>query len=173
MHSVIQFSEEVMRHVAPLDVVQRRLETSLERSQRLYRAAFESGMNPPAEAIARVRAGFGDLCRSLDRLCETARHGRVPGHPEDLRQKLDHAFASARSALAGMDPVNFVRRVHHVEFHRSPGELTCSALGVVGAQIRRLVHLVAVVNPDVYEILLEGLVVAAWPVNEETLRPIA
>jgi hypothetical protein len=172
LHSTIQFSGEVMRHVSPLGDMQKRLEVFQERALRLHRAAFESGNAPVPGKDEQIRDGFRHLCHSLDRFCEGARQGKTRQHPEDLKQKLDHAFVGARNALSHFDSTAFVQRVHDTEFHRSPGELAGSGLAVVGDHLRRLVRQVAEVNPDVYELLLQGLVNQAEGL-EQTRRPIA
>lgn len=166
---------EPMRHVPPLEYLIHKLDSDYrERADKLYWAVYESGREIDPGALIDVENGFRSLCAALEKVSRTARNGRGNGQaPEALRARLDHHWSAASKALASLDPRRFTYRAPCNQFDRSSGEALFGCLTMVGDAIRRLVPIVAAVNPDVYEMLLEKLVVQQHPVNEETLRPIA
>lgn len=166
---------EAMRHVPPLEYLIHKLDNDYrERADKLYWAVYDSGREIEPEAGAAIEKGFRELCSALDHLGRAARGGRGSGQtPEPLRAKLDHHWNSASKALASLDPTRFTYRAPCNQFDRSSGETLFGCLVMVGDAVRRLVPIVARVNPDIYEMLLAKLVVQQHPVNEETLRPIA
>lgn len=175
MHVEVSDDVETMRHVPPLEYLIDKLDRDYrERTDKLYWAVYESGREISQESLRPIEKGFRQLCTALDQLGRGARHGRANGQaPEALRQRLDHYWAGASKALGSLDAKNFNRRAACNVFDRSSGETLFGCLTIVGDQIRRLVPLVASVNPDIYEMLLDKLVVQEHPVNEETLKPIA
>jgi hypothetical protein len=175
MHVEVCDDVETMRHVPPLEYLIDKLDRDYrERADKLYWAVYESGREIPAEALKEIEKGFRQLCTALDHLARAARNGKGNGQaPEALRLRIDHCWSGASKALGSLDAKNFNRRTACNLFDRSMGETLFGCLTMVGDHLRRLVPLVAAVNPDIYEMLLDKLVVQEHPVNEETLKPIA
>jgi len=166
---------EEMRHVPPLAYLIHKLDRDYrERADKLYWAVYESGREINPESLKEIEKGFRGLCSALEHLGRAARRGRGNGQPpEALRLRLDHCWSGASKALSSLDAKDFTTRSACNLFDRSSGETLLGCLTLVGDKLRRLVPLVAAVNPDVYEMLLAKLVVQEHPVNEQTLKPIA
>ena len=168
---------ETMRHVPPIDYLIFKIDGEYrEQVDKLYGAAFEAGKIVDPEKRGSIEAGFRSICRSLERLGEIASHHRAGAHhspQEVLRSRLDHAFLQAMKGLTTVKADDFGRRAPENQFEKSSSESLLFNVLATGAQIRKLIPLVAAANPDIYEMLLNRLVVKEHPIDDETLRPIA
>lgn len=166
-----------MRHVPPLDYLTFKVDIEFrDQIDKLYWAVYESGKPLDASRTEGIEAGFHAVCKTLERLGDHARHHRpnTHGQPQEiLRSRLDHAFLQAMKGLGSIKAEEYGVRAPENHFDKSQGEALLMTMLAVGARIRKLIPLVAAVNPDIYEMLMSKLVTKQHPVNEETLKPIA
>ena len=165
-------TDEVMRHVPPVEWTRGKLSDYEARAGKLLGAVQQFSGSAPREAALRCETELLSLARSVERFTTVA--GKSPhtgGH--DPKARVERAFHEAHAALRTADEARLTRRRHYTEVTRSPGELLWAALLVIGDHLTRATVAVSALDPDIYERLLEGLVVKEHPVNSETLQPIA
>ena len=139
----------------------------------LYDAAFERAEGSP-DISGEIAADFAALGRSIERIGELTRHGRLHDPPgANPRDRVQRAIDFAAEGLRATDADVFGRRETIHSFDKSPGEKIYAALLIAGYRLRRLTEKVATVAPDIHTNLLAHSVVQQYPVNEETLKPIA
>ena len=162
-----------MRHVPPVEYLIHKIDVDYRsRIERLLRAFEEVRTCLRDEDGDRIAAGFAALARAIERFSELLHGGRIH-HPDEIRARIDAAFANATHALLSADPQTFRVRAPENQFERSQGEPVLGAFLVITDHVKRLTDAVAAIAPNVWEELLGGMVVKEHPVNEETLQPIA
>ncbi|HKO59030.1 MAG TPA: hypothetical protein VJ276_24400, partial [Thermoanaerobaculia bacterium] len=129
--------------------------------------SFDDPRHAPLEAELRA------LCRSIDRLAESARHSRTNGAPGELGARLRWAIDHALSMLRSLDANLFGRRYPVQTHDRSRAEPLYAALLVVIQHLGRIHPLALAADPGLDERLLAGLVSLENPVDERMLQPIA
>jgi hypothetical protein len=159
---------ERMRHVPQIDWMIQKLEGDLRRRIDLLFASF-SALPPGDSRFSAIEPHWRTLCRSLERLGETARHGRANNAPAELASRIEWARAHAASALQSLDPNLFGRRYPFQNFERSKGEPLYGALLVVIEHVHRLTAMVRGIDPRIDERLLENLVVLHEPLRAEAI----
>ncbi len=159
---------EVMRHVPSLEWFIRKLDDDLRhRIEKLYASVAALNHDDPRRVPAeeKVRA----LCRSIDRLAETARHTRINQPPGDLGDRLWWSINHAISCLNSIDPAIFGRRCPYHTFERSKSEPVYGGVVAVISHVRDLTALVRTFDPDIDERLLDGLVQLEQPLRREAI----
>jgi hypothetical protein len=157
---------ERIRHVPTIEWIVQKLEIDLRRR---IGQLYESFTALPAgdSRWAAIEAEFRALCRSIDRLAEAARHGRVSNHaPAEIGARIDWEINHAISSLNSLDPTLFGRRYPFQAFERSKAEPIYGALLLVIDRVTRLTKIVRPIDPGIDERLLEGLVVLQSPLRE-------
>jgi hypothetical protein len=161
-----------MRHIPALEWIIRKIDVDVRARIGKLTPAFTSlGADNPHKAA--IDAQMRQVSRTLDRLAETARHGRGNGAPSEPVAHLQWSLEHALAALKSLDANLFGRRNPYHVFEKSRGELLWGAALSVLFGVEQLVPLVRAVDPGLDERLLEGLVVLQNPVDERMLKPIA
>jgi hypothetical protein len=167
-------SNERMRHVSPIEVLRQRLDGTMRTAIGKLVSSSVNAHDLPEGIRLQVEHELRELCRAIDRVCETARTIRPQGHaPSDLAGRIEHALQNAVASLKAVDGELYGRRYPFQTLERSKAEPLAGSMLVVGEHVRRLARLVRTFDPDIDEKLLLGLVVQASPVDEQTLKPIA
>lgn len=165
---------ERMRHVPPIEYLTYKIDVDYRaRTDKLIRAFDGVRERLSADEQQAVASDLLGLARSLERMCDLLRGGRATHHPEEIRPRLESAFANATQAILSVNPQSFQLRVPENQFERSLGEQAFGAFLVITDHVKRATETVASVAPGVWETLLSGTVQQEHPVNEETLQPIA
>jgi hypothetical protein len=156
---------ERMRHIPPVEWLIEKVDGDLRRRiEKLYPSATRSASSETIEGELRA------LCRAIDRLADTAKFSRGANHaPSELGPRLTWALDHAVSCLRSLDANLFGRRYPFQTFERSKSELTYGALLVVIDHVHRLTTLIRLVDPQVDERLLEGLVSLKEPLRAEAI----
>ena len=152
-----------MRHIPSLDWIVRKIDGDI-------RSRIEK-LTPSGSPA--IEAAVAKLIKALDRLSETARHGRTNGAPADNAQHIQWSLEHALASLRSVDANTFGRRHPYHLFEKSRGELIWGAALAVIFAVNALVEAVREVDPSLDERLLEGLVILQNPVDERMLKPIA
>jgi hypothetical protein len=159
---------EVMRHVPSLEWLVGKVDGDVRRRvEKLYVSIatmhHDDPRRPAVEESARA------LCRSLDRLGETARHTRTNHPPNDLGDRMAWSVNHAVSCLNSLDPSIFGRRCPFHTFERSKSEPVYGATVAVLSHLRDLTALVRTIDPDIDGRLLDGLVTLQEPLRREPM----
>jgi hypothetical protein len=156
---------ERMRHVPPLEWMIQKLDRDLRR--RIEKLCASAAASPSSEPIeTELRA----LCRSADRLADTAKYTRGANHaPAEIAAKIDFAITHAISCLGSLDANLLGRRYPYQTLERSKAEPIYGAFLVVIAHVHRLTTLVRFVDAGIDERLLEGLVTLQEPLREQAI----
>ncbi len=167
-----QNDNERMRHVPSAEWMARKLETDIrKRIDNLIRVFADVPAADPRHAAyeTELRA----LCKSLERLIDTAKLStRHNGHG-DLPSRIDTLLTQAAATLHSLESTPFGRRNPYHAFDRSKAEPVYAALLSVLCHADRVLTLARGIDPGIDERLLAGLVVLENPVDERMLRPIA
>lgn len=159
---------EVMRHVPTLDAIVQKLDHDLRgRTEKLYASFAALGADDPRRAV--IEDVLRSLCRSVDRLADTARHGRTGNPPADLADRLEWSYGHAVSSLHALDANLFGRRCPYHTFERSKSEAVYGALLGVISCVHRLTEIVRTVDREIDERLLDGLVKLEQPLREQPI----
>jgi hypothetical protein len=163
-----------MRHIPPVEYLVFKIDVDYRaRVQKLLRCFDEVRETIDQQEREVVARHFLAVAHGLERICEVLRPSRSSRPPDDLRARLETAFANAAQALMSADEEALRTRAPDSQFEKSSGEVLLGAFLVLSDRIRLLTESVAGVAPAVWETLLEGTVNLQHPLNEETLRPIA
>lgn len=167
-------SNERMRHVPHVDWLAWKVDVDLRGRIDKLLWAFESA---PADAPARalMDGDLRSLIRALDRLADVARHAArgVNGHYNDPRHRVTAALNNAVSSLRSLDASLVGRRFPFHTFERSKSEPLYGALLMALDYTNRLTSHARLVDLDLDERLLSGLVTLQNPVDDRMLKPIA
>ena len=157
---------ERMRHIPALDWIASKVDGDLRRRIDIACSAFDQ--LPPHDARRpALEHEFTALCRSLDRLADSAKHGRGTQHSgTDLHARVRESINHAVTNLRMLDANLFGRRYPFQTLERSRGEQVFGSLLVAIQTVNRLLSEVRGVAADLDERLLEGLVTL-----QEPLRP--
>lgn len=158
---------ERMRHVPPIDWIIQKLHVDLRRRIDLLFSSF-AALPPGDSHSSALEAEFRALCRTIDRLAETAKHTRGNA-PSDLRQRIEWALSHAVSTLQSLDANLFGRRYPFQTFERSKGEAIYGALLTVIDRVHRLTAMIRGIDRRIDERLLEGLVTLHEPLREQAI----
>lgn len=164
---------ELMRHVPALSWIVKKLDKDIRRTVEILYDPFSrlAASDPHHHELDNA---FRSLGRTLERLSEVARHGRLATPVSgDLGTKLTAAINNALSCLNSIDANLFGRRFPMQTHERSKAEAVYGALLVVMSALSRVKTLVRAIDPSLDERLLDGLVVRSLPLSDEVLRPIA
>jgi len=161
-----------MRHVPSVDWLVWKVDVDLRARVDKLLSSFESA---PADASqrAQMEADLRALCRALDRLADVARHTRTNGQGGELRQRVVSALNTAVSNLRTLDASLIGRRFPFQTFERSKAEPLYGALLMALDCMQRLISHARVVDLNLDERLLAGLVTLQNPVDDRMLKPIA
>ena len=156
---------ERMRHIPPLAWITEKLDIDLRR--RIDKLIAAIGSVPSGEpADIELRA----LCRSIDRLADAAKFSRPTNHaPAELGARITWAINHAVSALGSLDANLFGRRYPFQTLERSKGETLYGGLLVVIQHVHRVAAVARMMDSNLDERLLEGLVVLQEPLREERM----
>jgi len=159
---------EVMRHVPSLEWLVWKVDHDLRRRiEKLYAAVAALPHDDPRRGPIDEHARA--LCRSIDRLADTARHTRINQPPNDLGDRLSWSINHAVSCLNALDPTLFGRRQPFHTFERSKSEPLYGALVAVISHERDLTTLVRTIDADIDARLLDGLVTLKEPLRREPM----
>ncbi|HKB79068.1 MAG TPA: hypothetical protein VKH35_05070 [Thermoanaerobaculia bacterium] len=160
---------ERMRHVPSVEWIVWKLDVDLRRRIHLLLSSFNAASGGDGRRNA-PEAEFRALCRCIERIAETARHGRAATQgPSDLGARIDATLGNALAALNSIDGILFGRRYPFQTFERSKAEPLYGALLAVIDRVHRLTELLRAIDPRIDERLLEGLVVLQEPMPEKAL----
>jgi len=160
---------ERMRHVPSVEWIVWKLDVDLRRRIHVLVTSFESAAAGDSRRTG-AEAEFRALCRAIERLAETARHGRgLSQTPADLGARIDATIGITLAALNSLDGVLFGRRYPFQTFERSKAEPVYGALLAIIDRVRRLNEILRDVDPRLDERILEGLVVLERPLPEKAL----
>ena len=165
---------EHMRHIPSIDWILWKLDVDLRHRIEILLAPLTRTAADHArrgEADAKIRT----LCHALEKLTETAKPG-VKGlshPPSDLSARVGWTTNHAVTALKGLDPTTFGRRIPFHHFEKSAAEPVYAGLLSVIAHVEQLAEVVRTIDSGVDELLCVGLVTLAHPVNDQVLKPIA
>lgn len=160
---------ERMRHVPSLPWIIQKLDQDVRRRLEKLLVPF-SDIGPADPRHARIEQELRAVCRSLDRVAETAgRRGRG-GHPPNdvaarVRWTLDHAIQNLQAA----DADTFGRRFPFQTFERSNAEPLWGATLAVLQHLQNLVPLIREIEGDIDERMYEGLVNLIEPLRREPI----
>jgi hypothetical protein len=167
-------SNERMRHISPIEVMRQRLDGTMRKRIETLLASCGSARDLPESVRIQMELELRELCRAIDRVCETARSSRPAGHaPSEISARIGHALQNAVASLNAVDGELYGRRYPFQTLERSRAEPLSGSMLVLGEHIRRLTRLIRTIDPDIDEKLLAGLVVQASPVDDQTRNPIA
>lgn len=163
---------ERMRHVPSLEFVTQKVDRDLRRRIDILYSAFDRlGHDDPRRAT--LEEQLRCVCRAVDRVAETARHGRGTQGPNDLGDRLHAATNNAVASLGSLDTNLFGRRYPFQSFERSRAEILWSCVLAAVCHVERVAHLIRTIEPGIDEELLMGLVTLENPVDERMREPIA
>lgn len=149
---------ERMRHIPPLEWMVQKLDGDLRRRIGLLHSSFAALPQSDGRWSA-AEQQFRALCRAIDRVTETARHGRGGGQPPaELAARIDWSLHAAVSSLNTLDPLLFGRRYPFQTFERSKAEPLYGALLTVIERVRRLTESMRIIDAGLDERLFAGLV---------------
>ncbi len=156
---------ERMRHVPPIEWMIEKLDGDVRhRIEKLTASVAGSASSEPIETELRA------LCRSIDRLADTAKYTRGSNHaPAELTARIDAAITHAVSCLGSLDATLFGRRYPYQTLERSKAEPLYGAFLVVIEHVHRLTTLIRSVDTRIDERLLEGLVTLQEPLREQAI----
>lgn len=161
---------ERMRHVPPIGWILSKLDVDLRRRIDIVCTSFNSlALSDPNRGA--VETELASLCRGLDRLADSARHGRVTNHhgPTDISGKVRDALHHAVTNLRTVDENLFGRRNPYHSFERSKAESLVAALLVVITALGRVVTVLRTSDAALDERLLDGLVTLQQPLREQPI----
>lgn len=160
---------ERMRHIPPVEWMLQKVDTDLRRRVGLMYASF-SALPQSDSRWAPLEAQFRALCRAIDRMTETARHGRGGNQPPaELSARIDWSINAALASLNSLDATLFGRRYPFQTFERSKAEPLNGALIVVIERLHRLTLAIRAIDPSIDERLLAGLVQLETPLPESAI----
>lgn len=165
-------ANERMRHVPSVDWLIWKVDVDLRARLDKLLSSFESA---PIDAPQRAHmdADLRALCRALDRLADVARHSRINGQTGELRQRVVLALNTAVNNLKTLDASLVGRRFPFQTFERSKSEPLYGALLMALDYMQRLISHARIVDLNLDERLLAGLVTLQNPVDDRMLKPIA
>lgn len=160
---------EPMRHIPPASWIVRKVDGDLRRRIEIVCESFD---RLEADNTRRQEAehALTSLCRSLDRLAEMAKHGRVPSHPgASLTIKVRDALHHAVTNLHTLDESLFGRRYPFQTLERSKAEPLVGCLLAAIDALHRCVAVLRDLDPGLDERLLEGLVTLQQPLRQQPI----
>src|SRR5258708_25872003 len=164
----IHAQNERMRHVPSTDWMVRKLEAEVRKRIDLMLEVLTSlpGDDPrPVDLEAALRV----LCRSIDRLAEAARHGRINHAPNEMGAHLHWSLEHAAANLRGVDGETFGRRAPFHLFERSKSEPLYGAFLVVLAAIDPALTLARTIDRALDERLYAHLIQLETPMRREPM----
>jgi hypothetical protein len=147
-------SNEVMRHVPPIEWMSHKLDSDIRRRIDILWAPVSTMPNTDPRYPA-VEHAFRALCRALDQFADVAKHIRNSHAPNDLALHIPWALNHAASCLRTLDPHTFGRRYPVQTHERSKAEPLYAALLVVLQDLGKVVPVVREIDPGVDEQLLQ------------------
>src|SRR5260221_901166 len=164
----IQAQNERMRHIPSTEWMVRKLEGDVRKRIDLMLEVLTNlpGDDPrPVDLEAALRV----LCRSIDRLAQAARHGRINHAPNEMGAHLHWSLEHAAANLRGVDGETFGRRAPFHLFERSKSEPLYGAFLVVLAAIDRALTLARTIDRALDERLYAHLVQLETPMRPEPI----
>ena len=139
-----QETNDIMRHVPPIDWISTKFDYDYRERLRNVWSALDGEEQVPRE----LRPKLDQLCKWLHHITVLAKGKRTDFVESDLKTEVEHAAYEASSALSSMDRDLFQRRMPFHGFERSNGELIWEAFLAIGATIEDLVPKVEQFDPD-------------------------
>lgn len=159
---------EPMRHVPSAEWMSWKLDQDLRRRIEILFNSFDGlGFDDPHRAG--IENELRALCRAIDRLADAARHSRNNHPPHDLGDRVAWCLNQAVSSLNSLDPHLIGRRFPFHTGERSKAECIYGSLLVVIQHIGRVLTLVRTIDPNVDELLLDGLVQLETPLRTQPI----
>lgn len=163
---------EPMRHIPEIGWIAAKLDRDVRRGFEIVWQPYAAlAADDPRRAA--IETELKAFCRAVDRLADTARHGRNGHNPSELGDRIRHAIDHAVACINTIDPALFGRRFPVQTHERSKAEPVHSSLVVVINHLQKTIELVRTIDRGLDEKLLEGLVVLSNPVDARMLQPIA
>jgi hypothetical protein len=159
---------ERMRHIPPASWLVRKIEGDLRRRIEIVCASFEQMAAGDAHRT-QAESALTALCRGLERVAETAKHTRTPGHGGDISSKVREALQHAIAGLNALDENLFGRRYPYQTHERSKAEPLVGALLAAIDALGRAVEVLRKTDPSLDEKLLDGLVTLQTPLRKEPI----
>jgi hypothetical protein len=160
---------ERMRHTPPIEWIVQKVDGDLRRRIGLLHGSFAALPSDDSRWTA-IEMQFRGFCRAIDRLTETARHGRPASQPPtELGARIDWSINAAVASLNSLDPTLFGRRYPFQTFERSKAEPLNGALLAVIDRLHRLTPAIRAIDPGIDERLLAGLVRLQEPLPEKAI----
>ncbi len=164
----IHAQNERMRHVPSTDWMVRKLEGDVRKRIDLILEVLTNlpGDDPrPVDLEGALRV----LCRSIDRLAEAARHGRINHAPNEIGAHLHWSLEHAAANLRGVDGETFGRRAPFHLFERSKSEPLYGAFLAVLAATDRALAVARTLDRALDERLYAHLVQLETPMRREPM----
>ena len=164
----IHAQTERMRHIPSTEWMIRKLEGEVRKRIDLMLEVLTNlpGDDPrPVDLEGALRG----LCRSVDRLAEAARHGRINHAPNEIGAHLHWSLEHAAANLRGVDGETFGRRAPFHLFERSKSEPLYGAFLVVLAAIDRALMLARTIDRALDERLYAHLIQLETPMRREPM----
>ena len=161
---------EPMRHIPSIPWMLQKLDGDLRRRVDHLWLPY-SDLPASDERHPALEAEFRALCRSLERVCVIARHGRPSNShpPNELGSRLHWILSQAVTALTSADTDTFGKRFPFHTAERSNAEpLWAAMLGVI-QHVQTLIPMIREIEPDIDERLYEGLVQLIEPLRREPI----
>jgi hypothetical protein len=165
-------NNEQMRHVPPAGWMVSKIDTDVRKRIAKLTAVY-ANLASADPRHATIETELRALCKSIERLSDSAKPSRHNGAPADLPSRIEALLTQAVASLRSLEPTPFGRRNPFHAFDRSKAEPVYAALLAVICHAERVEQFVRTVDPGIDERLLEGLVVLQNPLDERMLRPIA
>ena len=159
---------ERMRHIPSTEWMLRKLEGDVRKRIDLMIDVLHAlpGDDP---RHAELEGALRLLCRSVDRLAEAARHGRINHAPNEIAAHLHWSIDHAASNLRAVDGEIFGRRAPFHHFERSKSEPLYGAFLSVLAAIDRTLLIASAVDRGLDERLYAHLVQFETPMRQEPI----
>lgn len=159
---------EPMRHVPSAEWMSWKVDQDLRRRIELLFGPY-ANLSADDARRAPLENELRALSRAIERLSDTARHGRNNHPPHDLGDRIAWSLNQAVSSLNSLDPHLIGRRFPFQTAERSKAEPLYGALLVVIQHVGRVLTLVRAIDPGVDEHLLDGLVKLETPLRPQPI----
>jgi hypothetical protein len=164
----IHSQNERMRHIPSSDWMLRKMEGDVRQRVDLMVDVFHASSGDNTHR-GELEGALRGLCRSVDRLADAARHGRINHAPNEIGAHLHWSIEHAVANLRGLDSETFGRRAPFHLFERSRSEPVYGAFLAVLAAIDRALAIARTIDPALDEQLYAHLVRLETPLRVEPI----